>query len=439
MFTDVLDSVPDLSPKIVTFALQHRSSMHDIFLLIQFATDLATSGNKAGALSLFSNLLRLWTGKLDQTAIIKRCLNFCWLKSDSDPASSVNTPSLRHPGSHHQLSQAESRGASGDGQQHGTPQATHKAGSMQQGARNKHSESTADTPPEPAYNIASMLEFMQHQRGLCAAEFVAVLANLGVPRAELIQVCKGVLALHAPDSDSDVMHAPNAFATPNGGVMHASHAGQPQSAQSSAYGDLPTEDLGLEGPKEYSSGSGSGRPAGATTVMNRSSLPNTPLFNNTKVSFSGGGRYSTPDGGSYGGVPNASTMTEVSRVGKLADRDQQYAELAEALALVPRLVEMIEADLREDSEAKVSAVGRDLTAALGIDLGQVVNVPSMCDTRDVEPAEIRLLQGRAAAAAKRKRWERGVAAVAALGAVFVPGGLGRLLTTLPALVVISRN
>lgn len=406
--------------------------MHDIFLLIQFATDLANSANKSGALSLFGNLLRLWNGKLDQTAIIKRCLNFCWLEtSDSDSTASTNTPGLRNTTPNHQPSQAECRGASADGYQNGASQGMHTPGSVQHGASNKQS-ATIDSvaaPGEPLYNIPAILQFMQHQRGLRATEFVAVLANLGVPRTQLISVCKGVLARHAPDADA--MQVPNAYATPNS--LHVLHSAPPQSRQSSAYGDLPTVDLGLDGSKDYSGGA----------VLNRSPLPNTPLLSNTKVQHSGGqygttgGSHGGTRGSQFGGLLNQPSLTQVSHIGDATE--QQCAEVAESLALVPRLVEMVEEEIREDSAAKVAAVGRELTAAMGLDLSGVADVPSMCDTRDGEPAEIRLLQGHAAAAAKRKRVERSVAVVSTIGAVFIPGGLGRLLASVPALVMLSRS
>lgn len=432
---DVLESVPHLSPKIVTFALQHRSSMHDIFLLIQFATDLANSGNKSGALSLFGNLLRLWTGKLDQIAIIKRCLNFCWLKaSETDRSASASTPGLRNP--HHQPSQAESRQASVDGHMHAAGQAMQSPGSLQQCASSMQSCAidSAQSLAEPQYDIPAILEFMQHQRGLRATEFVEVLANLGVPRQQLIQVCKGVLARHSPTTyDGDAAQTSDAHVPPS------ITATPPQQIHSSAYGDLPSTDLGLDGSKDYS--------GSAAAALGRPPQPSTPLFSGIKAQHSGSSAQLSVTGGAvhsgaahgsqFSGLLHQPSLTRISNTGDATE--QQYSDVTEALALVPRLVEMVEEDVREDSAAKVAAVGRDLTAALGLDLTGVVDVPSMCDTRDGEPAELRLLQCRAAAAAKRRRAERAVAVLTTIGAVLVPGGLGRLLAAVPAIVVLSRS
>ena len=137
-----------------------------------------------------------------------------------------------------------------------------------------------------------------------------------------------------------------------------------------------------------------------------------------------------------GGLQEPS-LSQVSHIEDSAT--QSCTDVTEALALVPRLIEMVQEELREDSAAKVASVGRDLTAALGIDAGGLADGSSVCDTRDGEPAEIRLLQERAAAAAQRKRVERSVAVATTFGAVLIPGGLGRLLASVPALVVLFRN
>jgi hypothetical protein len=430
---DVLSSVPNLSPKIVAFALQHRSSIHDIFLLIQFATDLASSGDKVGALSLFGNLLRLWTGKLDQTAVLKRCLNFCWLESpEGDPLPT--NPSRVGGGSNvtpnYQPTQAETLGAAGDSNPDHVQHSA--AGSRQQSG----AFDSAALPAKPVYNVPAILEFMQHQRGLRASQFVAILTNLGVSRKQLIQVCKGVLLRHASDSDAVLQGESNAHATPSG--MHAPLATPPPANQiSSSHGESQTGDLAVDGPKDHS------RPSSVagSTVFNRSQPPRTPIYSNLS-SQQGGSRHSftgvaSRGSQSAGGLMHQSSLTQGPFLGDA--QEQQCAQVAEALAIVPQLVEMIEEELKEDCAAQVAVVEKAFSVAVGLDLIGDDDGPLARDARDLEPADIDVLQGRAAVAARRKRTERTVAVVSTLGAVLIPGGIGRLLATVPALLVLSRN
>jgi hypothetical protein len=334
----VLDSVPDLSPKIVNFALQHRSGMHDIFLLIQFATDLANSGNKSGALALFSNLLRLWTGKLDQTAVIKRCLAFCWLEVDSAPPAAVPAAQPAHTAP---VARDQSTAAC-------------KAGS------------------EPQYDIAAILEFIRLQKGLRAPEFVTVLANLGVPRGQLIQICKGILTQHAPPSRSMM----------------------PDSA----------------GVRARTSGCGDDTWAPWAELVGKENA----------------------GAGGVAGTADRAPSGEARQAGGEGDAAGTCGKVAEALALVPRLLELVEADIREDATAQIVAVERELGDALGLDPG-VAEVPSMCDAQPPDAPR------RRARAPRRRSVERVLAGAAALGAALLPGGLGRLLAAAPALLLLSRS
>jgi hypothetical protein len=294
---------------------------------------------------------------------------------------------------------------------------------------------SAAPPAKPVYNVPAILEFMQHQRGLRASQFVAILTNLGVSRKQLIQVCKGVLLRHASESDAVLQSESNAHATASG--MHAPLSTPPLPNQvSSRHGDSQTGDLAVDGPKDHS------RPSSVAggTVFNRSQPPRTPIFSNLS-SQQGGGRHSftgvASRGGSQsaGGLMHQSSLTQGPFLGDA--QEQQCAQVAEALAIVPQLVEMIEEELKEDCAAQVAVVEKAFS--VGLDLIGEADGPLAHDARDLEPADIDLLQGRAAVAARRKRTERTVAVLSTLGAVFIPGGIGRLLATVPALLVLSRN
>ena len=152
----MLESVPLLSDKIVTFALQHKTQVHDVFLMMQFGTSLADAGEQDHALSVFSGLLRSEPERQVQQAILKRCLDHCWKRP-------LTADSAVH--------------ASAGGGRSFADKAMHPSGASSAEVWAKH-----------------VAQFAVQQQSIAVHDMIAMLHELGVPVAALQQLCTQLLA-----------------------------------------------------------------------------------------------------------------------------------------------------------------------------------------------------------------------------------------------------
>jgi hypothetical protein len=187
----VVDGVPELPLKVVLFALQHRGPVHDVFMLLQFATLLATSGSIEKALVLFSTLLRLESERPVQIAIIKRCLLYCWARPNH--GSGQSSPDQRG-------SLSESCGVFASSVLVSTVDPDGEV-SLPDGSNVPGKKATialSDGCLHSLYwDVDAVARFVLEQQGLSPATFLHILRGLGVPRSELLNLCSMLLSLVA--------------------------------------------------------------------------------------------------------------------------------------------------------------------------------------------------------------------------------------------------
>lgn len=186
-----MDAVPELPLKVVLFALQHRGPVHDVFMLLQFATLLATGGNTAKALMLFSTLLRLESERPVQIAIIKRCLLHCWTKPNHVNGHSSPDQVRRFSDSSRGILASSMLVSAGelDGEVSLPTSSGNCLGTKAPMALSCLQSSFWD--------VELVARFILDQQGLSAAEFLHILRGLGVPRGELLSLCSTLLSLVA--------------------------------------------------------------------------------------------------------------------------------------------------------------------------------------------------------------------------------------------------
>ena len=188
--------MPELPAKVVVFALQHRGAVHDVFVLLHFATCLATSGHRDPALVLFSTLLRLERERPVQIAIVKRCLLHCWCVRGAggafDPpgealapleAGALSIKRARGSGEHADAAEAAARGAAG-----------------------------ATTGRGAYWDVTAVADFVAAQQGLPPAEFLQILRGLCVPGPQLVRLCAALLRCASDSRGGGCGDAPAALA-----------------------------------------------------------------------------------------------------------------------------------------------------------------------------------------------------------------------------------
>ena len=179
--------MPSLPVKVVSFALSHRSQVHDVFILMQFATSLAEAGQPADALTLFATLLRIERDKPVQRAVIKRCLEHCWGTCwDAGQGGSATLNSFAEAATKAERKSGSRLYASAD---------TMRSRDMQDSALSV-SGARGDALPgcgERSSWAVCVAQFVRVQQGMSSSEFVDVLQGMGVPRRELLAVCAELL------------------------------------------------------------------------------------------------------------------------------------------------------------------------------------------------------------------------------------------------------
>lgn len=379
--------------------------MHDVFLLINFATALALAGDTAHALALFANLLRLEPDRPVQTAVIKRCLLHCWPPPTPDPAAAA----------------ADSAGGEAATATAAAPPAA-----------------AAASPPQQRCDVAAVLRFISAQAGLRAADFVAVLEELGVPRRDLITICQGLLAhAQAPPASAAAQPAPlpntavpglerqrsSALTTPP--TTDATPAATPGNAAlpSSLMGSRPpSRDLSSReslkgrlsmGPSHQDRHTPRDDYQGGATAVRASSVTAAHL---RAVSSSGGG-----SGGTAAALPDT-----------VADLQSACMRLQEAMGVVPKLLALVEADVRAEAAEKFAALEQE------VGIAEVEEAGDGGSDEEAAGATARVdmaVGGTDRRGRGRNRWAVAAVAVGAL----LPGVLGRAAVAAPVIALLLKR
>eukprot|EP00892_Ulva_mutabilis_P004001 jgi/Ulvmu1/1973/UM012_0135.1 len=401
---EVLDTVPQLPPNIVDFAQQHRGAMHDVFLLINFATALAVSGNTTDALALFANLIRLEPTRPVQTAVIKRCLTHCWA-----PPVAPAVPAAAQ--------RVDSRGSSGGESAAAAAAAVAVAAAAAAAA--------APAAPPQRCSVPAVLRFIRTQAGLRAADFVAILEDLGVPRKDLISICQGLLSSAHSDSESAscshtaTTNTPPPDRQPSGsGLSHGAADTPAQPGVHAAPGSTSivgsrsaSRDLGAKG--RPTSGSEHTAAVGDEQVVSRS-MPAAPASRAAQLR--------SPIR-SWGGAATAGHAAEPA--GTMAELRGACARLEEAMGVVPKLLALVEEDVRAEAAEKFAALEREIGLAAH-------------DDADADSSAA-AARGGGADADARRQGPRPWAVGAVVGGVLLPGVLGRLGMAAPMAAMLLKR
>jgi hypothetical protein len=185
---------------VVGFALQHRGQVHDVFILMQFATALAESGRVAEALNLFSTMLRLEHDRPTQRAVIKRCLDHCWGTDWGDSRTTAWRPAQS-------AGMQKAWSVSLDERASAALRKDVRCGDIRGGSGRASAQGPlhvrfAGVPRSSwAVRVAPFVR-KQHAQRLLASEFVGVLEGYGVPHGELLALCAELLSPQAQASAS---------------------------------------------------------------------------------------------------------------------------------------------------------------------------------------------------------------------------------------------
>jgi hypothetical protein len=187
-FADVLDSVPGLTANVVAFAVQHRGQVHDIFILMQFATSMAQVGRVTQALNLFGSVLRLERERPVQIAVLKRCLEYCWR------ADRHETGASKHGSGVDFCQRDRALGPSQRVEQRAPDKAGAREGQVEAMERHRTWDVTDELAGNSGWSAVNVAQFVEAQQGLEASDFVQILGGLGVPRTALLDLCKELIA-----------------------------------------------------------------------------------------------------------------------------------------------------------------------------------------------------------------------------------------------------
>lgn len=389
--------------------------MHDVFLLINFATALALAGDTTHALALFANLLRLEPDRPVQTAVIKRCLLHCWPPPPPDPAA------------------AAADGGGGEA-------ATAAAASATAAA------AAAASPLQQRCDVAAVLRFIGAQAGLRAADFVAVLEELGVPRRDLITICQGLLTHAQADPALPAAQLPS---VPN------TTARGPDRQRSSSLMTPPTTDasspatpaatpgnpmlgsplMGSRPPSRDLSSSDSlkGRLAAGTSHLDRHVSRDNYQAGAAAMGVSSGSagpavhpRAIFSSGGGPGGTAAALSETVV-------DLQAACLRLQEAMGVVPKLLALVEADVRAEAAEKFAALEQEVGIAEPEEVG---DGGGSDEEASGAAARVDIAVG---GPDRRGRGRHGWAVMAVAAGALLPGVLGRAALAAPVIALLLKR
>ena len=382
--------------------------MHDVFLLINFATALAVTGDTSHALALFANLLRLEPTRPVQTAVIKRCLIHCW------PAA---------------------------------PAAVHHTDSL--GSGNSEAAAAAAAAPQPPpqlrCDVPAVLRFIRVQAGLRAADFVAILEELGVPRKDLITICQGLLhstqGMHAATSPSYLSTPPPASPEPprsgsSVGAISPESSVQPHSSGPPGAGGLLPSSLRSATTPAMGSRTASRDVGGIRKGLATAAAPARSSSGGERVALTRDERGSLR---SASGVSSSSAAQAQLRGGHMrgdataggaGDPEETVAELRmlcaglqEAMGVVPKLLALVEEEVRAEAGDKFAALEREIGLVTQED-GESSVVAPAGGNGDSEP---------------RRRTGPVWAMTAVAGGVLIPGFFGRLALAAPLIALLVKR